>query len=236
MSERCFRIEDLAGIAKLTADDPRRAHLSRCPRCRARLAAFEAFMLNDDLPGEADPQDAETRLTAALQREIFGDEDLPAEQATRYAATRPSRWQQFLRALTTPALRPVWGVAAALLLVVVVHEALLSDRPRVAPMVLRGEEGSPTETVAATAIREPDGDIVISWTVFPESDRCEIAFYGGNLAEIGRLDGGSGTELRISPGDLPLKAGRPGLFWRVIYLRGGDDVAQSVLVGLPTSE
>ncbi len=41
MGESCYSPEQLAELANLAADDPRRAHLETCPHCRALLAAYQ---------------------------------------------------------------------------------------------------------------------------------------------------------------------------------------------------
>jgi hypothetical protein len=41
MGESCYSPEQLAELATLAADDPRRAHLENCPHCRALLAAYQ---------------------------------------------------------------------------------------------------------------------------------------------------------------------------------------------------
>lgn len=235
MSERCFEIEELARIAKLPADDPGRAHLTSCPRCRARLTVYEDFMRAEMDAEMANPQDADERLAATLQKEIFGAEELPVK------ARRHSRdmvwWQQLRDLFTKPALRPVWGVVAAVLVVLAVREIAFPDRvPESGQRVLRGTDERVSQYVTANVRFQTDGQVIFSWAANPESDRCEIAFYGTDLAEIGLLDGGPGTELRTSGDELPVKAGQAAVFWRVIYLRNEDRIDQSPLVKLPTSE
>jgi len=236
MSEHCFEIEELARIAKLPADDPGRAHLANCPRCRAHLTVYEDFMRAEMDAEKANPQNADERLTATLQKEIFGTEELPVQPARR-DAPRVSWWQQLVGTLTRPALRPVWGVAAAVLIVLAAREIVFPNRvPESGQRVLRGTEERASQYITANVRFESDGMVAFTWASNPESDRCEIAFYGIDLAEIGRLDGGPGTELRVSSDELPIDVDHPGVFWRVIYLRSEDEIDQSPLVKLPTSE
>jgi hypothetical protein len=53
VGESCYSREQLADIATLAADDPRRAHLESCPRCRDRLAAYQEWLARGPQPGLA---------------------------------------------------------------------------------------------------------------------------------------------------------------------------------------
>ena len=68
MKGECVRIEHMADIELLPADDPRRRHVESCPRCRAVYAAYRDFMA--PAAADAGPEQARARLEAALEREM----------------------------------------------------------------------------------------------------------------------------------------------------------------------
>jgi hypothetical protein len=245
MSDQCFRIEELAEVARLPVDDPRRAHLARCPRCRARLASYKAFMDSAELPEGADTADAKSRLSLAMQREIFGvhaaqieaDASVSRSTGRDSGASPEGPIRRLMQLLTMPALRPVWAVGVVALLVVVVHEALQPARVTQGPITLRGTDEGSGAAVAAEARVLEDGSILFSWNPITDADRYELVLYGADLSEIGRLDAGPANFLMLRPDARPEAARHGvGLFWRVLCLRGGDELVRSALGGVRIPE
>jgi hypothetical protein len=68
----CFKPDEFEGLA---ADDPRRAHLKNCPRCRSVLKSFEVYRNVADVPDGAEVADAHARLAAALGSRIGEEEE-----------------------------------------------------------------------------------------------------------------------------------------------------------------
>lgn len=231
MSDSCLQMEELLEVARLEAGDPGRTHLDQCPRCQANLASYEAFMNTEGLPDEADLSDARSKLGAALDREIFGAEAPGGETS----AANPIR--SLLDRLTAPALRPVWAVAAVVLLAIVIRNTHQPPGGTERTITLRGAETGTESLVTGEPRLLEDGGIGLSWQHVPAADRYEVAIYGVNLAEITRLDAGGETSLLLTPETLGELAAEQGtLFWRVFCLREGDPLASSRLGTLHLSE
>lgn len=64
MNSGCFKPDEFEGLAP---DDPRRAHLEKCERCRSVLKSFEAYKDVADVPDGAEVAEAHARLAAALK-------------------------------------------------------------------------------------------------------------------------------------------------------------------------
>ena len=64
MNTGCFKPDEFEGLAP---DDPRRAHLEKCPRCRSVLKSFAAYRGAKDVPDGAEVADAHEKLAAALK-------------------------------------------------------------------------------------------------------------------------------------------------------------------------
>ncbi len=270
MSGQCIQIEDLARVAELPPDDPARLHLTDCPRCRARLAAFGDFISSEsnmdqvdgvegiaagDVNKAIDPrdiQDANTRLTAVMNREIFGEElsvpipdsdpnsgpELDYVRDTRqtiplqtdnYSTEDQSAFRRFLIRLNRPALRPAWGFAAVVLLFVALRGTIFENQHQPANRLLREAGQKQTAEVTASISSEPDGDLLFSWTALPGSDSCEVVFYLNDLSECGRFDGGQGTQMVISGDTIAGESMEEAAFWRIDFLCGGDLIGQTSL-------
>jgi hypothetical protein len=79
MTERCFSPDDLDRAARLRSDEPGWDHIATCPRCRARIIAYRAFSAPGEIPVEADLPVARTYLSRALDRVVYGGEEIAAE-------------------------------------------------------------------------------------------------------------------------------------------------------------
>jgi hypothetical protein len=223
----CIDEEKLAFYAELPPESPARTHVATCARCRARVAAFVAFAEPRDVPAGAMPDDADTRLAAILESEIRG--------AARTAAVRGGRehggvFGSFLRGLARPGLRPIWAIAA---LVVVVFGVREVNRRGEESIILREERdiGAPTVVTRAPSITA-DGGILLLWDPVADADRYAAVLYSADLEERTRIDASSATSCRL-PDALAeeLRSGKP-LFWRVLAFRAGDEIASARMTTL----
>ncbi len=198
MNDGCFKPDELVD---LKADDPRRAHLDECPRCRAVMMSFEAFMDPADVPAEAKVADAEARLSAALEQEMG---------VTRPA---PTFWTPF---------RVRTFAAAAAVLIVAVGLSLFGGGPEVIPAdgpVLRGA-GSPAAPFRVEMSKLENGEFRISWPKIEGATAYRVVVYGEDLEAIMGYDTESATAFKLEP---PAGAA----FCRVIALRDGDELGTS---------
>lgn len=87
MNSGCFKPDEFKGLA---ADDPRRAHLENCLRCRSVLKSFEVYRNVADVPDGAEVADAHARLAAAGGS---GSEELEEQEVGGSSPkTRTSGW------------------------------------------------------------------------------------------------------------------------------------------------
>jgi hypothetical protein len=257
MTDECYRSDELEELAATPPGDPRRAHLAECPRCRTDLAAYLAFMNPGPHPAEADPEDARTRLAAALEREI-----LPAQSPHTGVVREPQQppdhpVRAFWRSMTRPVLRPVWGLAAVVLLIVAAQQAVQFSRRAGEPIVLRGPAEAAAEAVTASMEMLDDGSVRFRWPPVTGAESYSIALYRGDLSQLDRFDAGAATTLLLDAQTIARLSGaatggavggavgsaaggaaggsaggEPILYWRLLCLRGGEQYAHSTLGSL----
>jgi len=222
VSEGCYPIERLGEIAELAADDPRRGHLANCPRCRARLAAYERFLSQEDPPKGLDLASAEARLASVLQAEIGAGATPAAGPVARAddAVVRPEWWRW-------SGMR--WAAALAAMLAVAVGLTVFTDRSDdwLREPVLRGDEDAAAEAFAPTAETLDGGGVLLTWQAVPEAECYRVLLFGADLLEVARWETGVETELSLGPNELA-KA----VYWRVVALRGGDTLQQAAVLKL----
>ena len=203
-------------------DDPRRAHLRDCSRCRALLRAHDDFIGEAPAPAGARLAEAERALGAFLEREIANPRPAPAP-------ARPS-WLDWLWA---PAVRPAWAVAVAVLVAGGALLLMRSGDPR--PVVLRGAPpvapGSELELLAPGI----EGDAVtLRWRAAHEADAYVVRLYSIGLEEIGRVGPTAQTSITVRLSEKAPGARRgEQVLYRVVALTRGDEIGNSALGTIP---
>lgn len=227
MNDRPIEAEDLAAIAALPADDPRRVAFEARPGARARLRAYEAFMAGG---GEATPEqraEAEARLGAMLAREIGIPPARETGPAPAAAGKAGAPWWQWLMG---PGLRPVLATAAVIAVVLVALNLERADRPASAPVFRDGGSRPAPEAWDArpTEAALPSGGLQLRWTPAPGADAYAVEFLAADLTQVARVDGVSAEGLTLEPGRLPAGL-TPGteVLWRVVARRGADPLGVS---------
>jgi hypothetical protein len=230
MTERCLGPGEIAAARDAGPDDPRRRHLDGCPWCQALAASRDLFDETEDLPAGADPEGADARLAAFLDRDIAGrPSDGAGASAEPPAGPRPRHgWRR--HAL------PVSLAAAAVLAVVVgIQVARDLAAPPARSINLRAAPGGESAPVLATPRPVADGGLVLSWSAGPADARYAVEVVTGRRTVALRLDAGAGTSLALSADRLArLRAEPPPLFAVVVASVGGDEVARSLPRLLPT--
>ena len=206
-------IQEIANLAGLPLDDPRRRHLDECPRCRG-LAEAQALFLQ---PGDTDDLDALGTADALLQERLASALD---QQPAR--SGRPRR-------------RRLWLAAAAVLAVCAVGLAaddLLRRRLLAPPQVgerLRGDEQTDDLIVTSRG-----GALHLTWSSAPAADTYRFVFLDAASHEIGgrTVDPATGGQAacEISREDLPGAV----RFYQVYAISYGDTVARSSIVPAPS--
>jgi hypothetical protein len=204
MSDRCLNLTELDGLADLAAGDPRLAHVENCPRCRALARSQAAFLDPANIPPEADLEDAEARLTAALAEEMGGP----------VPVVRPptSFWTPFrVRTLA----------AAAAVVIVAVGLSLVDIGPQAPPAepVLRNSGASSAPWRCRLDMLEA-GDLRLSWPTVAAATDYRVIVFSIDLEELATFAAGPVTSFTVIP--------PPGAaFCRVVALRAGDEIRRS---------
>jgi hypothetical protein len=223
--------EDVAEIAALPPDDPRRQAFARTARGRALIAEYDAFMRPGPAPPEAGLADAESRLAARLARELQAPAAGAGPPRTVRAAARPRPWW---------ALEPVWRPALAFAALVIVAALVWRVAPRrPAPASeLRGHQaGSSENGVTGIPLRPvrmaAGGAIVLDWGPVAGADRYQIELTATDLSALPGPPSVAAPPFTLSPTSLPagLSHGQT-VLWRVTAYRGGDAIGHSATAPL----
>jgi len=218
---------ELAGIAPT---DPRMSHVEACPRCAAKLAAYEAY-LQGDAPAEARPQEARRTLDSFIEREIVGAAG-EADAIEREAGLGPEP-RGFVRRLTawwtSPAARP--AVAFAVLAMVAIASLWLVRRSEIGTPVMRGDTRPGATFMTTGPVTSHQGSLELSWNSVPGAERYEVEILDQNLD---LLLAQTTTDTTLILGNLPTPDGVTApTTWRVIAQGGGRDMARSRPEPLP---
>lgn len=217
MADGCYEVEQLAEIAVLSEGDARRAHLTHCPRCRARLAEYESFLRFPSEVAGADVQDADRRLAEVLATEI----------ASRARCSDASFLGRIAARVSLPRSYRAWGVAAVVVIAGVITLSLLGRHS--GERVLRGHApASGTSAVTLLAPEKMADQIVLRWRKQSQADAYIIRLYHADLTDLARFGPIIDTVLVLHAGEVAgLAPADAVLGWSVSALRGGDEIAAS---------
>jgi len=230
MSTRCFAIEELDELLELPDGDSRLAHLDECPRCSTLLACYREFLDPHRAPAAEKAQAFREQFAAALEQADWNAVAGCPRPAERRQSGAEGALARLGRLLTLPALRPVYAVAATVLLVVVMRPVWSppGGPDRADRAVLRG--AAPTAGAFVTAAPEiaGDGSLRLVWQPRTGADGYVVVFTAEDLSEVARLSAGAEPFLVIGADSLrALAGGRTKLIWRVTALKGGDAIEVS---------
>lgn len=220
-------IEDLAALAALPPDDPRRREAEARPGVAARLRAYEEFAAPGDLPPSEKLAEAEERLGALLEREI--GVEIPGAVRARPPARRAVLEGSWLARLLAPPRRPL--LAAAVVIVVAGSGLVMTLGRRDSAPVYRGGEttgarGGWEARLVSSPL--PSGGVRLTWAPAAGADGYAVVFLSADLVEVARVSGVRETAFALAPGTLPagLASGAE-VLWRVVALRGADEIGSS---------
>jgi len=204
-AERCLETEELGDVLESDPGDPRRRHVRVCPRCAARLAAYQEFLALRGEAKDAREEDAAARLNAFVEEAVLGGAPWPQDAP----AMGPLR--QWLASLARPhRLVPACaGVLAVAILALIVRPW---EAGHDAPLRLRGEEAA-----AAVHTFDPvpgeNGTLLLRWSAVPGAQTYVVVILSPGFLELGRLEAGADTVVAIGPATLPQRPFRG--FWQV---------------------
>ncbi len=227
MSERCHTEAELAALTDVRPGDPRRAHVDGCPRCRARLVEYHAFIAAPPEVPARDLQDADARLGTFLDREVAGAV-VRSHPASDSLGERLRAWWRSPVAAPALAMASVLVLAGGVALVTIVMRA-----PRGGPAavpeesVMRGDEADVLRL--AVQARAPEGGARLRWSAVPAAERYEVQVFSATLEPLTRLDAARDTVFVFAPERLAAIAHDETLLVSVRALRGGAPLAESRL-------
>ena len=231
MTERCFSPDDLDRAARLRSDEPGWDHIATCPRCRARIIAYRAFSAPGEIPVEADLPVARTYLSRALDRVVYGGEEIAAEvtpDADGRSGGAARRGGQHRVGQHHRIWRPALALAAVLCLAVGLELNRRTDfwspPPGDNEQILRGDPASQQEVFALRVVPGPDeGSLRLEWDTPAKTDASQVVLFNGGLEVLARFDTGAATYLVLRTSEVP--AADEVSFARVVFFRGGDEIA-----------
>jgi hypothetical protein len=214
----CISPDDLDWVLSLPDDDPRRRHVRACPRCRALVDQYVAFLEAAPEVDAARLADADARLSAALERAIGA---APARGGRIARSARVAWWE-------TWAWRPV---AAAAAVVVVAGAALLwMYAPHHEPELRGGPETAATVVVEHATLA--GGAVHLDWRACPGASMYQVRVYASDLREVSRLETPE-TSLTLAAERLSPRLARENVVLvRIVALSGGDAIATSSAIAL----
>ena len=225
VTEHCHPHEILALIGELAPGDPRRTHLDSCPRCRARLLAYRAFMVGD-LPTDLglDPSilgAARLQLNAAVAREIYGTERRP---------TARIGFRARLVSLAATSWRPALAAAAVLVLIFGLKTNQVPlDLPLPSPdteSLLRGTVEQSQTDHPLRVEPGPDTDTWhLAWEPPERTTASVVVLYDTDLAEVARLDAGAADRFLLE--SKMISTPENVAFVRVVFAANGDEIGRS---------
>jgi len=229
--DSCIPIAEMESYAANPEGDRRFRHVASCPRCRALLASYHAFLKPEGLPAGADPGDAEANLTAFLDREVRG-RGRPVASSDAPAKGVLSAWIR--RVFAGGRLRPALLAVCAVLVFFGIRQAVTTDFWREAPTVYRGPETNPVSGLAVRSQLLSDRSVILSWDAFPGADAYQVILYGDDLRERFRLDPAPALDLRLDSKNPETWRGTG--YWRVEALGERAVIGRSPLRALPRSD
>lgn len=222
VKEHCHSWETLAAVDELAADDPRRSHLARCPRCRARLSAYRAFMAGDWPADLGRPTvelaAARAQLDATLARQIYAADDRPAGRSDR-----PRNVGRF----AVRAWRPALALAAVLVLVFGLQAndsalELAPADPGTEPLLRSSSARSPSDQ-APQIVPAPEADTwLVTWQTPPEASGGTVVLYDAELTEVARFAVGDAETFRLRK--TAVTAPERVAFLRIVFDASGDEI------------
>ena len=219
MTNHCVDVEQIEGLLALSDDDPRRRHLDECPRCKAVLTSYLAFIEANTAAG-ADPDAAEARLAGYLET-VTGFS--PSRRAETVAGN-----DGFVSKLTRALfLRPAWAAAALVVVAAGIlwwspwsqPERVLRDTPQGVPGA-----GIPLDLHAPQI--QPGNFILLTWEPLEGAEEYQVRLYGEDLAEIVRFQPTEAPSLSLDRSKLPEETPAV-VLWRVAALQDGDEIGIS---------
>jgi hypothetical protein len=190
------------------------------------------------MPAEADLEDADRRLSVAVQERIVRTSS-PLEDRPVDPQPRPSTLALILDYFRRQPLRPILAAAAVVVIVFTVRMAVHTPGEISGPRTLRGETTAGEIHPVLEAPRlQPTGELLLSWRPVERAETYRVVFYRSDMSEFTRYEPGSQNSLRLDAGTLEtLAETQEPLYWGVTALRGRDEISRSPIrvFGIPNT-
>jgi hypothetical protein len=221
VSDTCFEVIDMDAVVESIGRGEKPAHLDNCPRCRALVASYRAFMEPPDVPEGSN-------VPAALAEiRVPGLPPLTGAVPRTPEASRRAPWWSRLK-IDNPWLRPVWAIGMAVILVVAYHQLGPNAGHNRPSHVMRGEiPGTPAIVDPLPPARGADGGMVLAWKGVPKADSYLVVFYRADLTEIGRWRVSKQPKLMLPAADSSRLAADGPLYWQIRAIRAQTEIGRS---------
>ncbi|MBD3337139.1 MAG: hypothetical protein GF355_16630 [Candidatus Eisenbacteria bacterium] len=224
MKRECYSIEELSVLLDVAPEDSRLVHIHNCVRCRNLLESVRAFRSGIQDAPEAELEDAQGRMRAALARAMNDEAQQPS-----LPRAAPPLWTRMQRALSGGGWwKPALGAAAAVAVILTMTELTGRD-PSTPSGTIRGDGAAATPELAPAPPRfTPDGGVMLSWEPSPQADAYRVVFSDLGLAEIEAYEADPQASLSLQANDLQsLAPAGAQILWRVVALKDGVEVGAS---------
>lgn len=228
-TDACFEVEDLEGVVAAIERGERPAHLDACPRCRALLASCRTFLDPTDPPEGSDITDASRRLALPALLGWEGRRSAEGRSAdsvsSAKASARRSRWR-----FDMPWLRPIYAVAAILLVAFVAREIVPGMGRQDPSRVLRGHAPAAASVELLAPRADMQGSIVLEWHEVSGAESYDMIVYRQDLSVVKRMKIAKATSVTLTSDDVTALGAAHAAYWQVIATKGGEELARSAPV------
>lgn len=214
MTDACIRPEDFASLERLSQENPMRAHLERCARCRSRYLDYQSFVSASATPSELLPDASRDCLDRLIR-----------EQARR-AVPRRAR-ASLLERLKSQTGRWMVLVPATCAVLVGAYLAIDAQRRPDEPQ-LRSIDGASAPSLGDASF-DGSGNLALAWTAATGATGYQVRLYTTDLKPIYRGSILAETAATLPLDALPLASLGPDrrLLWRVAAYEGAREASLS---------
>ncbi len=224
----CIDIAEMQDVFELPRSHPRRRHLEECPRCASLFASLRSFSDTSDEPAGADFEDADRRLSEAVENRIVRATSARADRAS-VQESAPSAIARVFEYLQRSPLRPITAVAVLAIALLGIRMIVNAPHEPSRTRTLRGETAPGKQQPVLESPRLlTDGGTRLSWRPVERAQSYRVVFYRADMSEVARWETGPESNLLLNAAKVEaLAEAREPLFWGVTALRGRDEIGRS---------
>lgn len=221
VTDECYRVEDLGEVIAAIRQGKRPGHLDACPRCRALLASYHAFLNPPDLPESGELEEVARRVALPGAAAVAG------ATPTREEA-RPGIVHWVMRLLELPGFRPAVAVGLVGLAVIVYLGGRPDGTSPTPSRVLRGDGPGSGAAVTLLPPREAsDGGTILAWRAVPGADAYTLVLYRADLTTLDRRETPGDTTLVVPRAEMETLLAAGPLYWQVVAKKSNAELMRS---------